>query len=187
MLNSISIKDKVKNRFICLYYNWRYHAKITIGAGSKIAIGCKLNIGRGASLTIGSHSYIGTDSKIIVHNNAELSIGNNCYISFGSVISSNSYVHIGDNCSIAHYVTIIDTNKVFSDINTLIKSQGAISNPIFIDEDNWIATGAVVLAGVSVGRHCVIAANAVVTKNFPPYRVIGGVPSKIIKYLDEQT
>ena len=54
--------------------------------------------------------------------------------------------------------------------------------PIVIDDDVWIGYGATVLSGVHIGQGAVIAAGAVVTKDVPPYAVVGGVPAKLIRY-----
>lgn len=60
--------------------------------------------------------------------------------------------------------------------------------PTKIGNDVWIGDGAVFMGGVSVGDGAVIAANAVVTHNVPPYAIVGGVPARIIKYrFDEDT
>lgn len=53
---------------------------------------------------------------------------------------------------------------------------------VSIGNDVWIAAGAHVLRGVSVGDGAVIAANAVVTKDVPPYAIVAGVPAKVVKY-----
>jgi len=52
---------------------------------------------------------------------------------------------------------------------------------ITVDDDAWIGTGAVILPDVRIGEGAVIAANAVVTRNVPPYTVVGGVPAKVLK------
>jgi maltose O-acetyltransferase len=52
--------------------------------------------------------------------------------------------------------------------------------PIAIDDWAWIATNAIVLAGVTIGEAAVIAAGAVVTKDVPPYSIVGGNPAKTI-------
>lgn len=54
--------------------------------------------------------------------------------------------------------------------------------PVEIGNDVWIGSNAVILCGVKIGDGAVIAAGAVVTKNVPPYGVVGGVPAKIIRY-----
>lgn len=54
--------------------------------------------------------------------------------------------------------------------------------PVIIEDDVWVGTGAIILKGVKVGRGSIIAAGAVVTKNVPPYSIVGGVPAKVIKY-----
>lgn len=53
---------------------------------------------------------------------------------------------------------------------------------ILVDDDVWIGYGAVVMSGVHIGQGAVIAAGAVVTKDVPPYSIVGGVPAKVIKY-----
>ncbi len=56
--------------------------------------------------------------------------------------------------------------------------------PIVIEDDVWIGAGATVLPGVTVGQGSVVAAGAVVTKNVPPFCVVGGVPARVIKELE---
>ena len=54
--------------------------------------------------------------------------------------------------------------------------------PVHIEDGVWCGANVTILKGVTVGRGCVVAAGAVVTKTFPPYCIIGGVPAKFIKY-----
>ena len=53
---------------------------------------------------------------------------------------------------------------------------------ILVDDDVWIGYGAVVMSGVHIGQGAVIAAGAVVTKDVPPYSIVGGIPARVIKY-----
>jgi len=53
--------------------------------------------------------------------------------------------------------------------------------PVVIEDDVWCGANVTILKGVTIGRGSVVAAGAVVTKNFPPYSIIGGVPAKLIK------
>ena len=54
--------------------------------------------------------------------------------------------------------------------------------PITIGNDVWIGARAMVMDGVEVGDGAIVAANAVVTKDVPPYAIVGGVPAKVIRY-----
>ena len=51
-----------------------------------------------------------------------------------------------------------------------------------IGNDVWIGTGAIILGGVSISDDAIVAAGAVVTKDVPPYAIVGGVPAKVIRY-----
>lgn len=53
--------------------------------------------------------------------------------------------------------------------------------PVIIEDDVWTGANITILKGVTIGRGSVIAAGAVVTKSFPPYSIIGGVPARILK------
>ena len=56
--------------------------------------------------------------------------------------------------------------------------------PVVIEDDVWLAARVVVLKGVTIGRGAVVAAGAVVTKDVPPYTLVGGVPAKFIRALE---
>ena len=53
--------------------------------------------------------------------------------------------------------------------------------PVTVEDGCWIGANVTILKGVTIGRGTVVAAGAVVTKSFPPYSIIGGVPAKLIK------
>lgn len=53
---------------------------------------------------------------------------------------------------------------------------------IIVDDDVWIGYGAIILSGVHISQGAIIAAGAVVTKDVPPYAIVGGVPANILKY-----
>ncbi|MDD3040470.1 DapH/DapD/GlmU-related protein [Bacteroides sp.] len=74
------------------------------------------------------------------------------------------------------------TSHEFKDLDTPINQQGAKSEePIVIGNDCWIGTRVIILPGVEIGDYSIVAAGAVVTKSFPPYSIIGGVPAKLLK------
>lgn len=62
------------------------------------------------------------------------------------------------------------------------ESEATSKGNIYIEDDVWIGFRTTILSGVQIGRGAVIAAGSVVTKDVPPYAIVGGVPAKIIKY-----
>lgn len=105
--------------------------------------------------------------------------------------NNESKLVIGNYCSIAPEVTfMLDVEHYTNHISTypfraqiLNNEKEAFSNGnIIIDDDVWIGFRATILSGVHIGQGAVIAAGAVVTKDIPPYSIVGGIPAKIIKY-----
>lgn len=103
-------------------------------------------------------------------------------------LSSDSYIKIGDKVLFGPNVSIVGGNhathiigKFMADYE-LCDKRPSDDRPVVIEEDVWVGTGAYILNGVTVRRGAIVAAGAVVTKDVPPYAVVGGVPAKIIKY-----
>ena len=90
-------------------------------------------------------------------------------------------ITIGDNVLIGPNVVLRSNNHMFQDVLIPIREQGMTQGEIVVGDDVWIASNAVILAGVKIGRGAVVAAGGVVTKDVPDYAVVGGVPAKLIK------
>ena len=98
----------------------------------------------------------------------------------------NNYVSIAQHVSFIlnaeHYTDHISTYpfkvKILRTQNTESFSKGNI----IVDDDVWIGYGATIMSGVHIGQGAVVAAGAIVTKDIPPYAIVGGVPAKIINY-----
>ena len=122
--------------------------------------------------SLGRHSYVGYDCEII---NTEI----------GSFCSLSSGIHIG---LAQHPIAWVSTSPVFQDVtNSSIKCRYARlklpeSKRTKIGHDVWIGTNAIIKAGVNVGTGSVIASGAIVTKDVPPYAIVGGCPAKIIRF-----
>ena len=92
-------------------------------------------------------------------------------------------VKIGSHVNLAQGITVTALNHNFADADKRIDEQGVSTNPVTIEDDVWIGANAVILPGVTIGNHCVVAAGAVVTKDVPPHSLVAGVPAKVIKQL----
>ena len=92
-------------------------------------------------------------------------------------------VCIGSHVNLAQGITVTALNHNFADTTQRIDEQGVSTRPVTIADDVWIGANAVILPGVNVGQHAVVAAGAVVTTDVPPYSVVGGVPAKVLKRL----
>ena len=90
-------------------------------------------------------------------------------------------VDIGSHVNLAQGITVTALNHNFSDANKRIDEQGVSTSPVKIEDDVWIGANAVILPGVTIGEHCVVAAGAIVTKDVPPHSLVAGVPAKVIK------
>ena len=116
-------------------------------------------------------------------NNAvgDVSIGNHTRIGLHNTIIGP--VVIGSHVNLAQGITITALNHIFSDPQKRIDEQGVSTDQVIIEDDTWIGANAVILPGVTIGRHSVIAAGAVVTKDIPPHSLAAGIPAKIIKQI----
>ena len=131
---------------------------------------------RGAKLCnvkLGDYSSIGVNSKV---SNAE--------IGRFSIIARETYVGVGPHPTV--YLThhsIFYKNKPWGFHPEWVERIEFNESPIsHIGNDVWIGTRAIVMDGVSIGDGAIVAAGAVVTKDVPPYAIVGGVPAKIIRY-----
>ncbi|MBQ9231810.1 MAG: acyltransferase [Prevotella sp.] len=96
-------------------------------------------------------------------------------------------VTIGSHVNLAQGITVTALNHNFKDTTLRIDEQGISTKPVVIGDDVWIGANAVILPGVTIGRHAVVAAGAVVTKDVPDNCIVGGVPASILKDLNPQT
>ena len=111
-------------------------------------------------------------------------IGNGCVIGKGSGIVAHERVEIGDDVFTGPNVYITDANHGYEDLSTPIGKQFAPSRPVMIGAHSWLGHGAVVLPGVTVGRHVVVGAGSVVTEDLPDHCVAVGNPARVIRAYD---
>ena len=131
---------------------------------------------------LGSRSVI-EDYACINNAVGEIVIGNHTRIGLHNTIIGP--VRIGNQVNLAQGVIVSGLNHNYQDANRPISEQGVSTSPITIKDDVWIGANAVIAAGVTIGKHCVIGAGSVVTKDVPDYSVAVGNPAKVIKSIKD--
>lgn len=160
--------------------------KISFNGSATIEAGCFIEALSKGGMKVGNNFSLGKNSIIectgvIRELGEELVIGDNVGIAANAFIAMRGKVEIGSNTIFGPNVSIHAENHNFSDTDKPIKLQGATRKGVKIGEDCWIGSKAVILDGVTIGSHSIIAAGAVVTKDVPEYSIVGGVPAKVIK------
>lgn len=152
------------------------------GRGSKIYGSVRMDTPPYRRFTIGRDSVIESFSCI---NNAvgDVVIGDKTRIGLHCTIIGP--VTIGNNVNLAQGIVVTALNHNFTDCTKRIDEQGISTKEVTIGNDVWIGANATILPGVTIGRHCVVAAGSVVTKDVPDYTVVGGVPARIMKKLKD--
>ena len=135
--------------------------------------------------TCGKNVIVGKNSSITYKN---VSVGNSVSIGRNAeFICTRAEIKIGDHVMFGPHVFMItgghrtDIKGRFMDEIGNDEKRPEDDRDIVLEGDNWIGANATILKGVTVGKGAVVAAGAVVTKDVPPYSIVGGVPAKVIK------
>lgn len=143
----------------------------------------------GKNVGIGDGSFIGpvVEYSGIAHN-PRIIIGEGTWIGKHCSIAAIDRVEIGKHVLFAGYVHITDHSHGFEDITRPCGPQHLTSKgPVIIEDDCWLGFNAEILSGVHIGKHCVVGARAVVTKDVPPYSVVVGNPARVVKRYNQET
>lgn len=164
---------------IALFFYYLFLSKIPIQPFPFYKSGYKLRA-HVASLcfkSCGKHVII--KDKCYFGDGSKISLGNNSQLGQNSRLQGE--IFIGDDCVMGPDVVIMATSHKYNRVDIPIRLQGGDETPVKIGNDVWIGTRVIILPGVTIGDHSIVGAGAVVTKSFPPYSIIGGIPGKLIK------
>lgn len=157
----------VPSSVVTLIYLWKYRCKVSPRA--EVELSKRLKIGPGTE--IGSFTKIkATDGDLIIGE--KVSIGTGCFIS-----ADEGAVQIGDYTMVGPNVCIVGNDYRYDKLDVPIAQQEKTSKGIVIGKDVWIGVGCAIMDGVTVGDHCIIAPNSVVTKSLPARSIAQGVPA----------
>lgn len=194
--NHISIKSRIKaNPFLkkialrMLIPKNEYRPRVWVkwflnplkhkrGRSSVIRSGTRTDLFPYNNFSIGKYSVIEDFATV---NNAvgDVIIGEKTIVGIGSVIIGP--VTIGNNVLIAQNIVMSGLNHGYQDVDIPPSEQDVTCDRILISDNVWIGANSVITAGVTLGKHCIIGAGSVVTKNVPEYSVAVGNPARVIK------
>jgi acetyltransferase-like isoleucine patch superfamily enzyme len=181
-----NITQKIQKVIFILFYSSSFK-----NFGKKSTLVFPFRINGAKYISIGKKVHVNEGSWMLSHKISEkdpvIKIGSGSYIGrFVHIVSVNK-IDIGDNALIADKVYISDNAHNYKDINAIIKDQDILDyGPVVIGENTWLGENVCVM-GASVGKHCVVGANAVVTKDIPNYSIAVGSPAKVIKQYNLST
>jgi acetyltransferase-like isoleucine patch superfamily enzyme len=166
-------------RWVSWFVNPFIHKKAST---SMIGSAVRLDVLPFRAFVMGENSAV-EDFSVVNNGVGDVIIGNNSLVGVGSVVIGP--VKIGSDVIIAQHVVMSGLNHQYQDVKVSIREQPVTTKQIVIEDACWIGANAVITAGVTVGYHSVVAAGSVVTRDVPPYSVVGGNPARILKQYDE--
>ncbi len=163
------------------FVNPFYHRK---GKGACIRRRTRMDVVPWNRFELGEYSTI-EDFSAINNGVGPVLIGDRTKIGLSNTIIGP--VTLGDDIRLAQNITLSGLNHNYMDVSLPIHAQGVSTDPIVIEDETWIGANVVVVAGVTIGKHCIVAAGSVVTKDIPSYSVAVGNPARVIKQYNPQT
>lgn len=130
------------------------------------------------NFSLGDDSTI-EDFSTINNGVGDVVIGDRTRIGLGNTLIGP--ISIGNDIMFAQNIVLSGLNHGFEDINTPISLQKTSTKLIIVEDEVWIGANSVIVAGVTIGKHAVVAAGSVVTKDVSPYTIVAGNPAKPLK------
>ncbi|QGU00871.1 hypothetical protein SYNTR_2277 [Candidatus Syntrophocurvum alkaliphilum] len=159
---------------------WRVKQKLTsYGDNIRARNAGWLWLGENSEVHVGNNVLLERKVRISTGKNARIYIDDNSYIGDYSNILAVKEITIGKDCAISWHVCFMDTTS--HSIGVKGEKPRTKIEPIRVEDHVWIGIRAVILKGVTVGQGAIIANNAVVTKDVPPFTMVAGNPAKVIK------
>jgi acetyltransferase-like isoleucine patch superfamily enzyme len=184
MMTSLRIRDAVRGRVFRLLFSRSFGAW-----GRRTLIVAPIAIEGPAHIHLSDNVYVAAQTCLAAmpHTGAatcRLEIGEGSRLGRFNHIYASRRVSIGRQVLTANGVYISDNVHGYRDIEKAVLHQPIVQlRDVVIDDGSWIGHNACII-GASIGKHCIIGANAVVTRDVPDYCVVVGAPAVIIKRYD---
>ncbi len=186
-LKSLALKAMIpKNQarprlWVKLFLNPLKHRK---GKNSRICRHTRMDVMPFNNFVLGNDSTI-EDFTTVNNGVGDVLIGDRVRVGMSNVLIGP--VTIGNDVMLAQHIVLSGLNHGYEDISIVPHQQPVTRKRITLEDEVWIGANSVVVAGVTIGKHSVIAAGSVVTKDIPPYSVAVGNPARVIKQYNPKT
>lgn len=180
----MNIKTHIKH-----FLGWLRCMKNGVGYRGGVYIGKEVHFANGVNIKFGKNVSVRPYCDLFASEVFEM--GDNCDIGTRNRIAGN--VIIGDNVLFGPDNFICSYTHTFENPDMPIMNQKEVPinknghDKLKIGDGSWIGTHVAIIGDVHIGKHCVIGANSVVTKDVPDFCVVAGIPAKVIKRYNSET
>lgn len=148
------------------------------GKKSCIRRNTRLDVAPWNKFSLGTESTI-EDFTAVNNGVGDVIIGDRSRVGLSNTLIGP--VNIGNDVRLAQNVVLSGLNHNYEEIDSPIHAQGVSTKPIIIEDESWVGANVVILPGVTIGKHSIVAAGSVVTKSAPPYSLVAGNPARVLK------
>ncbi len=173
-------ESKVERQLRCRYPD------ISLAEGVIVKAPYKLFAGKRLFLDV--RSYLNCAGGDWNNGAGYIKTGDNVEIGPYSVLWGAGGITLGNDVHIGAHVSITahESKQIRPDNLDSFKPLEMEFNPVVIEDHVLVCSGTVIIPGVTIGHHAMIAAGAVITRDIPPYALAAGCPARIIRYSNEQ-
>jgi acetyltransferase-like isoleucine patch superfamily enzyme len=163
------------------------HSRLRLGAN--VFVGDRAIIyqqdGEG-SIEIGDRTSVWGDCLLETGMGGGIRLGPDCRVNLGvQMVSYQAPIEIGTDVGLSAHSLLYSYNHGIAPGTPYMKQPLETRGPIVIEDHAWVGMGSIVLSGVHIGKHAVVAAGSVVTHDVPANTVVGGVPARVLGTRDE--
>lgn len=160
------------------WFSWAYELSISRWTHPRLSR-VRVRLLRRYCDSLGLRSTLSFQTRII--EPARISVGNRTILPNWSVLDGRGGLRIGDDCMIGFENVILTSTHRSESVDIPMRDQGMYSAPVTIGDDVWTGCRVVILPGVTIGDHAIVAAGSVVTHDVAAWAIVGGVPAKQIR------
>jgi acetyltransferase-like isoleucine patch superfamily enzyme len=155
-------------------------ATIEFGKNTYCGPGFSLHMPFGGTFITGEGVEFRRKFRAELGTNARIEIGSGSYLTYDVIISCDTTIKIGERCGLGQATYVADGSHKYRDLDEEFLKQGYDYRPIVIEDDAQIHSKCTIVN--NIGHRAVIGANAVVSREIPPYCLAAGVPARVIDY-----